>query len=113
MKTKLTMAITIILTTLLAILPFARGNPQTLTAPENDTVQSKALSVLQQKCNICHRYKNPRKVFTEKNMNGLAQKIYKQVFVKKRMPKGKAIQLSNKEKQILLKWLETQVNTKD
>ena len=52
-------------------------------------VRDNALKVLTEKCNVCHRRQNPRKVFTESNMDGLAPAIYKQVFVKKRMPRGK------------------------
>jgi hypothetical protein len=47
-----------------------------------------ALKVLESKCNFCHNSQNPKKIFTGDNMEGFAAKIYKQVFIKKRMPKG-------------------------
>lgn len=72
-----------------------------------DPVKINALSVLEKKCNGCHRFRNPNKVFTEDNMDGFAQKIYTQVFVKERMPKGS--RLSNLEKQRLIDWITTRV----
>lgn len=48
------------------------------------------------------------KVFTLANMDDLAHKIHKQVFIKKRMPKGKDIKLTSYEYNALRKWLETQ-----
>ncbi|MEQ9405653.1 MAG: hypothetical protein RIM99_18835 [Cyclobacteriaceae bacterium] len=68
-----------------------------------------ALKILQTKCNICHVKKNPGKVFTLDNMSALAPKIQKQVFVKKRMPKGNKIHLTEQEYIILKKWLRTQL----
>ncbi|MBN4062289.1 hypothetical protein JYU20_03735 [Bacteroidales bacterium AH-315-I05] len=67
-----------------------------------------AYKILQAKCNVCHLAKNPRKVFTIYNMDLLAPKIQKQVFVKKRMPKGNEIRLTQSEYDVLEKWLETQ-----
>jgi uncharacterized membrane protein len=46
-------------------------------------------------------------------MGVLAPKIYKQVFVKRRMPKGDEIKLTAQEEQVLMSWLQTQVLTKD
>ena len=68
-----------------------------------------ALKILQTKCNICHTKKNPGKVFTLNNMSALAPIIQKQVFVKKRMPKGNKIHLTQQEYIILKKWLRTQL----
>lgn len=73
--------------------------------PADDTKKA-ALTVLQQKCNVCHRTDNPGKVFTIDNMEHLAPKIYKQVFIKRRMPKGRQIQLSEGEAEVLRRWLE-------
>jgi uncharacterized membrane protein len=64
--------------------------------------------ILQVKCNVCHQTKNPSKVFTLDNMTSLAPKIYKQVFITKRMPKGKEIRLSQNEYDKLKKWLLSQ-----
>jgi len=70
-----------------------------------DDVNARALEVLQTKCNVCHVKQNPRKVFTRQNMSGFAPKIYKQVFIKKRMPRGKKIKLTDEEYQILSSWI--------
>ncbi|MEQ8878855.1 MAG: hypothetical protein RLQ12_04440 [Cyclobacteriaceae bacterium] len=67
-----------------------------------------ALTVLESKCNVCHRKQNPLMVFKEKNIAKRASKIYRQVFLDKRMPKGDKIRLTPEEYQILEKWLFTQ-----
>ncbi len=78
-------------------------------SPNNtDPIQKQALEILETKCNVCHRKQNPFKVFNSKNMNRHASKIYTQVFVKKRMPKGDKVKLSNEEYDTLKKWLNTQ-----
>jgi uncharacterized membrane protein len=71
-----------------------------------EDVKSAALKVLQLKCNTCHVRQNPGKVFTPSNMNTLASKINEQVFVKKRMPRGK--RLTNEEYTTLQTWLNNQ-----
>lgn len=76
--------------------------------PDRDPKKA-ALTVLEQKCNVCHRTNNPGKVFTIENMESLAPKIYKQVFVKRRMPKGRDIRLTEVESQVLKSWVETKV----
>lgn len=65
----------------------------------------KALQILDNKCNVCHRKQNKRRVFTSNNMDTWANAIYKQVFIKKRMPKGKKIKLTTNEYQELLTWI--------
>ncbi|MCP4484548.1 MAG: hypothetical protein GY823_08320 [Flavobacteriaceae bacterium] len=67
----------------------------------------KAFQILDNKCNVCHRKRNQRRIFTKENMETWANDIYKQVFVKKRMPKGKNIKLSSNEYQELLTWIST------
>ncbi len=76
----------------------------TLSVIQSDAAV-KALSVLETKCNVCHIKKNKRKIFTPYNMGRLAPKIHQQVFVKKRMPKGKNNKLSKEELIILKNWL--------
>lgn len=71
----------------------------------NDFYKKEAFQVLTTKCNICHIKQNRRRVFTMENMNSMANDVYKQVFIKKRMPKGKKIKLSDKEYQQLLSWI--------
>ena len=72
-----------------------------------ESPKSAAYKILVAKCNVCHRKKNPRKVFTLANMEDLSPKIFKQVFVKKRMPKGKENNLSSAEYALLKEWLLT------
>ena len=70
-------------------------------------LKEEAFKVLQVKCNVCHQKRNPRKVFTESNMLDYATKIYEQVFVKRRMPKGSKIKLTQSELAKLKKWVTT------
>jgi len=72
-----------------------------------NSAQTRAFEVLTNKCNICHAKRNRRRVFTEENMNEWAADVYKQVFIKKRMPKGKKIKLTNTEYQDLLTWISS------
>lgn len=68
-----------------------------------------ALKILQNKCNVCHKKRNPFMIFKLKNMDKRAKRIYKQVFVKKRMPKGDDIKLTLEEYKILEEWLKTNI----
>ena len=77
--------------------------------PSNDLAEE-ALNILKAKCNVCHRKQNPFKIFSQKNMKKHAPKIYEQVFVKKRMPKGDEIKLTEEEAQTLKEWLKSQNN---
>ena len=67
-----------------------------------------AFQILETKCNVCHEKKNPRRVFNLENMSDLAPKIHKQVFVKKRMPKGNEVKLTKEEYDTLKNWLLTE-----
>lgn len=73
----------------------------------NDPVKTKAFEVLTNKCNVCHQKRNRRRVFTEENMDGWSADVYRQVFVKKRMPKGKRVKLTSDEYQDLLTWISS------
>ena len=75
---------------------------------EESELERAALDILKSKCNVCHTRKNPKKVFTSKNISDLAPKIYQQVFIKRRMPKGKEVKLTTQEYAVLEKWLFTQ-----
>jgi uncharacterized membrane protein len=75
-----------------------------------DSTKIKARLVLVNKCNACHIKRNRRRVFNPENMNPWAEDIYKQVFIKKRMPKGKKIKLTNQEYQQLLTWITSTRN---
>ena len=66
-----------------------------------------AIHILENKCNVCHRKRNKRRVFTLDNMNGWANDVHIQVFLKKRMPKGKDIKLTEQEYHDLLTWISS------
>lgn len=68
-------------------------------------LKSDAYEILKVKCNGCHQIKNPAWVFTLDNMTIFSEEINKQVFIKKRMPKGKEIKLTQEEYQRLRNWL--------
>jgi uncharacterized membrane protein len=70
-------------------------------------VKEEAFNILSTKCNVCHVKKNKRKIFTRNNMSGFAPQINTQVFIKRRMPKGKDIKLTEKEYQLLSTWLRS------
>lgn len=76
----------------------------------SDTTKEKAFQILENKCNVCHSKRNRRRVFTLDNMNLWADDVHKQVFIKKRMPKGKKIRLSGQEYQDLLTWISATQN---
>ncbi|RFM26812.1 c-type cytochrome [Deminuibacter soli] len=80
------------------------AQPYAAATAADSAQKQAALDVLQTRCNTCHVAQNPGKVFTENNMNGLAARIYKQVFIKHRMPKGGA-KLSDEEQNRLLNWI--------
>ena len=70
----------------------------------------KAYQILNNKCNVCHIKRNKRRIFTRDNMNAWANDIYKQVFIKKRMPRGKKTKLNQDEYQELLTWISKTKN---
>ena len=74
----------------------------------NNKLKKQALKILDTKCNVRHRKQNPLMVFKEKNMSKRAKKIYKMVFLERKMPKGNDIRLTNEEYTTLEKWLFTQ-----
>jgi len=76
----------------------------------SETPKEKAFLILENKCNVCHTEQNKRRVFTQENMDVLANDVYKQVFIKKRMPKGKKIKLTSQEYQNLPTWISTTQN---
>ena len=109
MRKYATIAVLLIIAAL-ASFPFHSNHATTREVPsDNARLKQTALSVLVQKCNVCHKTYNPGKVFTADNMESLAPKIYKQVFVKRRMPKGRDIKLTPEEEQVLSRWLETKI----
>ncbi|WP_420578653.1 hypothetical protein [Ekhidna sp.] len=105
------MKVTLALITLLGFLLFEEPvtNNQLVVSQHSGTLKSKAFKVLDSKCNVCHRKQNPFMVFSLKNMEKRARKIYTQVFEKKRMPKGNDIKLTQEEYSLLENWLDTQL----
>ncbi|WP_431160829.1 hypothetical protein [Flagellimonas beolgyonensis] len=81
--------------------------PVYTSAAIKDPFKTKAFEVLDNKCNVCHGKRNRRRVFTMDNMNDWSTEIYKQVFIKKRMPQGKKIKLTSDEYQDLLTWISS------
>ncbi|MFX0557753.1 hypothetical protein ACOCEA_13220 [Maribacter sp. CXY002] len=78
------------------------GEVQALKNPKEQAFQ-----ILENKCNVCHKQRNKRRVFTPENMNTWVNDIYRQVYIKKRMPKGKKIKLTSNEYQDLLTWISS------
>ncbi|WP_461443062.1 hypothetical protein [Maribacter sp.] len=75
-----------------------------------DSTRSVAFKILTNKCNVCHVRRNRKRIFTQENMSPWADDVYKQVFLKKRMPKGNKIKLTNQEYQELLTWITSTKN---
>lgn len=90
------------------MLSLDKNQPQNKTSVDISNEQKRAFAVLQNQCNVCHKTQNPSKIFTIENMNGFVKKINRQVFVWKRMPKGKKNNLTTTEKRLLKTWLENQ-----
>jgi len=78
----------------------------------SDPIHSKALEVLEQRCNTCHRKQNPFRIFKEKNLEKYAPLIYQQVFELKRMPKDGST-LSQSEQEALLDLIEMAKSRKE
>lgn len=73
-----------------------------------DQLKEAAFKILDTRCNVCHRRKNPFMIFNERNMTKRASKIYKMVYLELKMPKGNENKLSHEEMATLQKWLFTQ-----
>ncbi|MFK7814536.1 MAG: hypothetical protein AB8B59_18715 [Maribacter sp.] len=71
-----------------------------------DSTKITAFTVLTNKCNVCHATKKKQDVFTLENMDSLASDINIQVFIKKKMPKGRKIKLTDEEQAALRAWLD-------
>ena len=71
------------------------------------TYKERAFQILDNKCNVCHRRQNKKRVFTPENMSPWAQDIYIQVFEKRRMPRGNRIKLTQSEYDDLLTWINS------
>jgi uncharacterized membrane protein len=80
---------------------------RSISIDNQHTVKENAFNILRTKCNVCHVKMNKRKIFTRNNMSGFAPEINTQVFIKRRMPKGKDVKLTEKEYQLLSTWLRS------
>lgn len=58
---------------------------------QQTSLKQKAFIVLKNKCNTCHATKRRVDIFTISNMDSLKFEINNQVFIKRKMPKGKKI----------------------
>ncbi len=88
-----------------------KNNDEALGAIIQKDYKSIAFEVLQEKCNFCHAAKKRTDIFTLNNMDSLAFEVNKQVFVKKKMPKGKKTKLSEEESKALKDWLDKTLET--
>ncbi|MDF4204239.1 hypothetical protein PXD56_14790 [Maribacter sp. SA7] len=78
-----------------------------ITDNQSKTIKQEAYLVLNTKCNFCHSVKKNRTVFSLENMDGFSKAIANQVFIKKKMPKGRKNKLSTLEEEQLLNWIKT------
>ncbi len=79
--------------------------------PGNEAdLSAAAYRILDLKCNSCHRKRNPLLIFRPKNMDRRADRIYRAVFVSKRMPKAAGEPLTPAESDTLKRWLQTKIN---
>ncbi len=78
----------------------------------SDQIVEKAFLILQTKCNDCHGQKKKNAILTKENMNQFAEKINKQVFIKKKMPKGDEIKLTEEELGVLKNWVDITIPAK-
>lgn len=93
---------------LLSLYVFSSPKNKNFQSANNISIEkTKAFKILKTKCNVCHVKQNRKKVFTLDNMDLFAPKIHKQVFIKKRMPRGKKIILNNSDYTTLKTWLKT------
>ena len=83
-----------------------KGSDGVLTDISQEDYKSLAFEVLREKCNACHATKKRTDIFTMENMNALARDINTQVFIKKKMPKGRKVKLTEKESKSLRIWLD-------
>jgi len=70
------------------------------------TLADRAWEVIEVRCNECHRKDKKEWVFDRNTVHYLANSINEQVFIKKKMPKGKP-KLTEEESQTLRDWLDS------
>lgn len=84
------------------VLVAGQARAQSTTNPVTD---SEVLTILEEKCNVCHRKEQPFIIFKTKNLERNKKRIKQQVFEYKLMPKGDEIKLTETEKVLLMDWL--------
>lgn len=77
-----------------------------------DSLKMAALIVLENKCNQCHSEKKPAYYFTAKTMDYFVKDINNEVFIKKKMPKGKKNRLTAEDRETLRLWVEMKMTKK-
>ncbi|TLP80622.1 hypothetical protein [Maribacter sp. ACAM166] len=75
-----------------------------------DSLKVNAFIVLKNHCNSCHKIKRKASVFTLKNMTRYSNAINQQVFIKRRMPKGRTNRLAKTQEETLKIWLSSLKN---
>jgi uncharacterized membrane protein len=98
----------VILMTAFAPVPKSYTDTYSKVINISNVLKAAAFKILNTKCNVCHRKRNPFMIFNQKNMVRRAPRIYRAVFVDQRMPKGDEVRLTKEEYTILKKWLNTQ-----
>lgn len=78
-----------------------------------EDIKELAFSVLRDKCNVCHATKKKTDIFTLENMDSLAPDIHKQVFIKRKMPKGRKVKLTEKEMEALREWMSAVIHNRN
>ncbi|MEO1655831.1 MAG: hypothetical protein AAFU64_19980 [Bacteroidota bacterium] len=73
----------------------------------SDDQKKEVFSILDAECQVDHRKEKPFMVFSKKKRERRAPKMHKQVFVKRRMPKGNQIRLTEQEYATFSEWLNT------
>ena len=88
-------------------------NENVITTFQNSPKETKlaAFKILQKNCNVCHKTERRREIFTLDNMDSYASKIEKQVFTKRKMPKGDEFNLTELEESTLKNWLTAVQNS--
>lgn len=72
---------------------------------KQDALKINAFNIIKVNCNSCHAVKRKTTVFTLENIDSYASIINQQVFIKKRMPKGRKNRLTKVEEETLHKWI--------
>ena len=98
---------------LILIILFANWNTEINSSTYIDSINQKVelkkevYFILNTKCNFCHAKKKNRVIFTLDNMNSFSTSIEQQVFINKKMPKGRKNKLNMAEEEKLNIWINS------